>query len=209
MSLLQLRTHCTKRCIYVRPAWIPEATRVHIAWQRILRLRCISVNVESCTAVSSIKSILNFEVVLWWVLYLFLFFFFTGVHLGCSLDLDPLQLSQARRLCWNQIRRSDERRLPPNAISIHLLWNLTSFVILICFTSLTFPREAVQWRGAQAKGHNTVREEETHRIETVNLVNVPELKKSLWYNPQNRFFFLGFNSNLQTSFVFTVCLYNS
>lgn len=61
--------------------------------------------------------------------------FLTGVHLGRSLNLDPLQLSEARRLCWNQIRRSDERRrlkpLPPNPVSIHLLWNLTSFVVLI------------------------------------------------------------------------------
>lgn len=46
------------------------------------------------------------------------FFFITGVHLGRSLDLDPLQLSEARRLCWIQIRRSDERRLHLNPSSL-------------------------------------------------------------------------------------------
>lgn len=91
--------------------------------------------------------------------------FLTGVHLGRSLNLDPLQLSEARRLCWNQIRRSDERRrlkpLPPSPVSIHLLWNLTSFVILIRLRSLTIPQEPGRWWGAQVKEHNIVREEET------------------------------------------------
>lgn len=91
--------------------------------------------------------------------------FLTGVHLGRSLNLDPLQLSEARRLCWNQIRRSDERRhlkpLPPSPVSIHLLWNLTSFVILIRLRSLTIPQEPRRWWGAQVKEHNIVREEET------------------------------------------------
>lgn len=91
--------------------------------------------------------------------------FLTGVHLGRSLNLDPLQLSEARRLCWNQIRRSDERRrleaLPPSPVAIHLLWNLTSFVTLIRLRSLTIPQEPGRRRGAQVNEHNIVREGET------------------------------------------------
>lgn len=51
------------------------------------------------------------------------------------------------------------------SISIHLLWNLTSFVILIRLRSPSIPREPVQWRGAQVKEHDTVKEEKkTERI---------------------------------------------
>lgn len=111
----------------------------------------------------------------------FFFFLFTGVHLGCSLDLDPLQLSQARRLCWNQIRSSDERRLPPHAISIHLLRNFNFFCHIDSLHKSHCSQRSRAMEGSS--GHNTVREEETRRIrnrvETVNLVNVPEFKKNL------------------------------
>lgn len=133
MSLLQLLAHCTITQPYVSSARIPGAMRQGAAsmmedFRAILYQRCV--------AVSSIKCIPSFKVRLRWVC-----FCFTRVHLGRSLDLDLLQLGEARRLCWNQIRRSDERRLPPTGVSIHLLWNLTSFVISIRLRSLTIPSE--------------------------------------------------------------------
>lgn len=129
----------------------------------------------------------------------FLFIYlFTGVHLGRSLDLDPLQLSEARRLCWNQIR-SDERWLPPNAVSIPLLWNFTSFVILIHLRSLNYSQRTRAMEGSSGERTQYSQREETQRIwkkrerEALYIDppqgknHIPEFQNSLWNNPQEQF----------------------
>lgn len=58
---------------------------------------------------------------------------FTGLLLGRLLHLDPLQLGEARRLCENQDKKSDDRQylklLPQNFISINALHNYTFYRI--------------------------------------------------------------------------------
>lgn len=142
----------------------------------------------------------------------FCFLFFTGVYLGCSLNLDPLQLSEARRLCWNQIRRSDKRRFP------HSIFFGTELFLSYWFIlrSLTIPREPVQWRGAQVKEHNRVREEETERFKTEErqmlCIDPPKVK-----NTSHNFKILSeiirkavfFWDSTKISFICTVYLYKT